>query len=79
MEEKNSLKALSGMAFTVLQQALITAPEGGLVRDSIALAEQVRVLSKVRLLQQRGKLSEATLRKLDRALAIALDLERYSL
>ncbi|NEP12416.1 MAG: type II toxin-antitoxin system PemK/MazF family toxin [Symploca sp. SIO2C1] len=67
------------IASTLIQQTLITAPEGGLVRDSIALAEQVRVLFKERLLQQRGRLSEATLRKLDRALAIALDLERYVL
>ncbi|NEQ66886.1 MAG: type II toxin-antitoxin system PemK/MazF family toxin [Symploca sp. SIO2D2] len=59
-------------------QVLIKAPEGGLTRDSIALAEQVRVLSKERILQHRGKLSEETLRKLDRALAIALDLEKYS-
>ena len=59
-------------------QLLIKAPEGGLTRNSVALAEQVRVLSKARLLQQRGKLSEETLCKLDRALAIALDLDRYS-
>lgn len=57
-------------------QILITAPEGGLTRDSIALGEQVRAISKTRLLRQRGKLPEETMRQLDRALAIALDLEQ---
>jgi mRNA interferase MazF len=56
-------------------QILISAPDGGLTRDSIALAEQVRALSKAHLLRQRGKLSEETIRQLDRALAIALDLD----
>lgn len=59
-------------------QILIAAPEGGLTRDSVALADQVRVLSKARFLRCRGKLSEETLRQLDRRLAIALDLEKYS-
>ena len=57
-------------------QVLISKPAGGLTRDSVALAEQVRVLAKTRLLQRRGSLSSKDLRKLDRALAIALDLEK---
>ncbi|NJO41352.1 MAG: type II toxin-antitoxin system PemK/MazF family toxin [Cyanobacteria bacterium CRU_2_1] len=57
---------------------LIQASEGGLDRDSIALAEQIRVLAKTRLLRLRGELSEATLVKLDRALLIALDLPGQS-
>ena len=53
---------------------LIKAPEGGLDRDSIAKAEQVRVLSKSRFLTERGVLSEETIEQLNFALLIALDL-----
>jgi len=53
---------------------LIKAPEGGLNRDSIAKAEQVRVLSKSRFLTERGMLSEETIKQLNFALLIALDL-----
>src|SRR5712691_3047969 len=55
-------------------QLLLRAPEAGLERDSVALAEQVRALAKSRLGRHRGTLSPATLRQVDRALAIALDL-----
>jgi mRNA interferase MazF len=55
-------------------QVLIKAPEAGLSNDSIAMADQVRVLSKQRLLRLRGILEQETLNKLDQALLIALDL-----
>lgn len=55
-------------------QVLIPAPDGGLTNDSIAMADQVRVLSKTRLLRLRGILSDATMTQLDRALLVALDL-----
>ena len=55
-------------------QVLIKAPEGGLTRDSIAMADQVRVLSKTRLLQLRGQLSDSVLKRLNQGLLIALDL-----
>lgn len=55
-------------------QALIHAPDGGLSRDSVALGEQVRVLSKDRLLRRRGSLSNAAMLAVDRALTITLDL-----
>jgi mRNA interferase MazF len=55
-------------------QVLITAPEGGLTQDAIAMADQVRVLAKTRLLNVRGTLSAATMQKLNLALSIALDL-----
>lgn len=58
-------------------QVLISAPDGGLTNDSIALAEQVRVLAKTRLFRQRGTLSRETVMKLNQALAIALDLTNY--
>lgn len=55
-------------------QVLIKASDGALDKDSIAMADQVRVLSKTRFLNLRGKLSEDVIAQLDRALAIALDL-----
>lgn len=55
-------------------QVLVVAPDGGLSNDSILMADQVRVLSKSRLLTLRGKLSSSTLGQLNQALVIALDL-----
>lgn len=57
-----------------MNQAVLRTPEGGLGRDSIALCEQVRALSKARLLRKRGQLSVGAMDALDRALAITLDL-----
>ncbi len=55
-------------------QILISAPNGGLDRDSVALGEHVRVLAKTRLLRLRGVLSASALAQLDQALLVALDL-----
>ncbi len=55
-------------------QVLIHAPDGGLDRDSVAMAEQVRALAKTRFLYLRGMLSPLSLQQLDQALLIALDL-----
>jgi mRNA interferase MazF len=55
-------------------QVLIEPPNGGLVNDSIAMADQIRVLSKTRLIRLRGRLSDTTITQLDQALLIALDL-----
>jgi mRNA interferase MazF len=55
-------------------RVLISAPDGGLSVDSVALGEQIRVLSARRLLRRRGALSDAAMRELERALAITLDL-----
>jgi mRNA interferase MazF len=55
-------------------QVLISAPEGGLSVDSIALAEQVRILSKSRFGDRRGSLSIELMEQISTALAIALDL-----
>ncbi|HLO86289.1 MAG TPA: type II toxin-antitoxin system PemK/MazF family toxin [Nostocaceae cyanobacterium] len=55
-------------------QILIQAPDGGIDRDSLAMADQVRVLSKTRFLRLRGMLSASTLAQLNQALLIALDL-----
>lgn len=59
-------------------QILISAPDGGLDRDSIALGEQVRAIAQTRMLRLRGKLADATLAQLDNALLIALDLPGQS-
>lgn len=55
-------------------QVLIQAPDGELTKDSIAMADQVRVLSKTRLLHLRGMLSDKAMVQLNQALLIALDL-----
>ncbi len=55
-------------------QVLILVPEGGLINDSIAMADQVQVLSKTRLLSLRGILREPTITQLNQALLVALDL-----
>jgi mRNA interferase MazF len=55
-------------------QVVISAPDGGLDVDSIALGEQVRALAKGRLGRFRGSLPPRALTSLDRALRIALDL-----
>lgn len=58
-------------------QVLITAPNGGLSNDSIAMADQVRVLSKTRLLNLRGMLNREIINELNQALMIALDLPTH--
>jgi mRNA interferase MazF len=55
-------------------QVLILAPDGGLKKDSIAMADQVRVLSKTRFLRLRGMVSPQVMAHLEQALLIALDL-----
>ncbi|MDJ0657925.1 MAG: type II toxin-antitoxin system PemK/MazF family toxin [Crocosphaera sp.] len=55
-------------------QVLIKASDGGLTSNSIAMADQVRVLSKTRLLKLRGTLDNETITQLNQALVIALDL-----
>jgi mRNA interferase MazF len=53
---------------------LIPAEEGGLKLDSVALAGQARAVDVSRLLRRRGTLSTDTMRAIDRALRITLDL-----
>jgi mRNA interferase MazF len=55
-------------------QVPLHAADGGLRVDSVALAEQVRAISKVRLTDRWGMLGADSLRRLERALAIALDV-----
>ena len=55
-------------------QVVLRAPAGGLDRDSVAMAEQVRAIDKRRLGPFRGFLPGVGLERLERALLIALDL-----
>lgn len=55
-------------------QVLIKVPDGGLNQDSVAMADQVRVLSKTRLLNMRGIVSDDSMIQLEKALLIAMDL-----
>lgn len=48
--------------------------EGGLWRASIALCEQVRTLEKTRLIRRLGALEASTLRRIDRALRVSMDI-----
>lgn len=52
----------------------VAAEEGGLRMDSVALAGQVRAIDVSRLLRHRGTLSADTMRAIDHALRITLDL-----
>jgi mRNA interferase MazF len=55
-------------------QVLLRAQEGGLRVDSLVLGEQVRAIARTRLRTKWGSLSAESLSKIDRALAITLDL-----
>lgn len=55
-------------------QVVLRAPAAGLRNDSIALGEQVRSVAKKRLLERWGALDTETMKHLDRALLITLDL-----
>ena len=55
-------------------QVRINAPSGGLRVDSVALCEQVRAMSKDRLVETWGSLSPPVIKEIDRALLIAMDL-----
>ena len=54
--------------------APLAAGEGGLWRDSIALCEQVRTLEKSRLHRRLGSLDGQSLRGVERALKVSLDM-----
>lgn len=54
--------------------ALIPAGEAGLWRASTALCEQVRTLEKTRLGRRLGALEESSLRAVERALQVSLDM-----
>ena len=53
---------------------LISAGNGGLTNDSVALGGQVRAIAKTRLLRLRGSLPVDVMAQIDRVLKITLDL-----
>jgi mRNA interferase MazF len=55
-------------------QVVLKAGEGGLSKDSVALGEQVRAISKKRLLNPLGHLPAQRIVEIGEALKIALDL-----
>lgn len=52
----------------------IKAGQGGLVRDSVVLLEQIRTLDKRRLRERAGRVDEQTLSSVDAALEISMGL-----
>lgn len=52
----------------------VSAPEGGLKRDSAILLNQVRTIDKRRLIARWGRLTPQTMEKVDEALKISLAL-----
>lgn len=55
-------------------EVLVRAPEGGLDRDSVVTLNQIRTIDKRRLARRLGKVSPATIGRVDRALKISLGL-----
>ncbi len=55
-------------------EVLIPAPEGGLARDSVVLLNQIRSIDQQRLLKRLGSAAHPTMRAVDMALRISLDL-----
>ena len=55
-------------------EVLIRAHEGGLLTDSVVLLNQLRSLDRQRLIRKLGKVSGATMKAVDRAIAISLGL-----
>ncbi len=55
-------------------EVLVKMPEGGLRTDSVVLLNQIRSVDKKRLIRRLGRLKPATMRQVDRALAISLSL-----
>jgi len=52
----------------------IKAPEGGLVRDSLVLLNQIRTVDKSRLDRYWGHISEESIARVDEALRVSLGL-----
>lgn len=55
-------------------EVLISAPEGGLSVDSVALLNQLRSIDRRRLVRRLGAVQPATMAKVERSLQISLGL-----
>ena len=51
---------------------LVSAGDGGLTMDSVALGHQIRVTDKSRLLRRRGQLSDSSLMQIEQAIQFTL-------
>ena len=52
----------------------VQAPDSGLSRDSVVLLEQIRTLDKRRLGERMGRLDDASMSRVDRALQVSFGL-----
>ena len=52
----------------------VQAPDSGLLRDSVVLLEQIRTLDKRRLGERMGRLDDASMSRVDRALQVSFGL-----
>lgn len=55
-------------------EVLVIPPEGGLTHPSVALLNQIRSIDRRRLVKRLGKLSPATLQRVDQAIVLTLGL-----
>ncbi len=53
---------------------LVSAGEGGLTSDSVALCYQIRVIDKTRLLHRLGQISASMMAKVEQAMRVAMGL-----
>ncbi len=58
-------------------EVLVRAREGGLAHESVVLLNQVRSVDRARLVRRTGRLTPATMARVDQALAISLGLIRF--
>ena len=52
----------------------VKAPEGGLTKDSVVLKGQIRAAAKIGLLLRSGELKPGTMRQVEKAIKITLQL-----
>ena len=52
----------------------VSAPDGGLAKDSVILLEQVRTIDKKRLREHMGRLDENQMTQVDEAIAVSFGL-----
>ena len=55
-------------------EVLITPPEGGLTTASVALLNQIRSIDRRRLVRRLGRVTEATMERVNRAMQLSLGL-----
>jgi len=53
---------------------VVEAPQGGLTKDSVVLTGQIRAVAKTRLLLRLGEFQRDTMRQIEKAIKITLQL-----